>query len=254
MDIGQANIANLSSLWARYGATSIGADKVLTQNLGWPHRCWHENPSLLEDISPLAVAGEDVLFPLWPDFSSQSSTSSAHLRAQLEMHNWVCALTQTAMYLPLNANDFANQGQGAPSTSSFSVRKISMIDDISPWCEVVSDAFGYEVDAKVIAPLLALSDVALYVGEFKGEVVASALLYQTDEVIGLHQVGLKQAYQGQGLAKAMMNTLLAIASATSAKYMVLQASAAGRPLYEKLGFIKQFEIQSFRKQSEKKAS
>nr|WP_249318896.1 GNAT family N-acetyltransferase [Pseudoalteromonas sp. BDTF-M6] len=149
------------------------------------------------------------------------------------------------MYLPLSVSDYPPTSDKPITSAKLVVRNITRVEEVSSWIEVVNDAFGYRVDARAIAPLLECEQAQLYVGVWAGEVVASALLYYTGEVVGLHQVALKQTHQGQGLAKSMMQDLLRLAVASGAQYMVLQASAAGRPLYENLGFITQFEIRSY---------
>ncbi|WP_105255230.1 GNAT family N-acetyltransferase [Pseudoalteromonas sp. T1lg75] len=247
MDINQANIANLTSLWERYGAAPLADESTwpFKVNHVWPHRCWHPEPGSLTSMAPLAEARAGVMFPLWPDLHGVSLQFPKERELALKHAGWDCVLVQTAMYLPLSVSDYPPTSDNAVTSAELVVRNITRVEEVSSWIEVVNEAFGYRVDARAIGPLLECEQAQLYVGLWAGEVVASALLYYTGEVVGLHQVALKQTHQGQGLAKSMMQDLLRLAVASGAQYMVLQASAAGRPLYENLGFITQFEIRSY---------
>ncbi len=69
--------------------------------------------------------------------------------------------------------------------------------------------------------------------------------YKTGDTIGIHQVGVKPCFQGQGIARHLMAALLMRCQNWQAKRAVLQASSAGLPLYQSLGFNSQFIIKSY---------
>lgn len=72
--------------------------------------------------------------------------------------------------------------------------------------------------------------------------VATGLLFKTGAVVGIHQIGVPAEHQGRGYATQMMRILIQYADQWQADSVVLQASTAGRPVYQKLGFVEQFLI------------
>lgn len=65
--------------------------------------------------------------------------------------------------------------------------------------------------------------------------VAGATIYGPTAYIGL--VGVDPAYQRRGIAMAMMRHLMAWCASRGNPALLLDASAAGAPLYEQLGFV-----------------
>jgi GNAT superfamily N-acetyltransferase len=115
--------------------------------------------------------------------------------------------------------------------------------DLADWVATGSKAFGYSIDAKVIAPLLKCDDIQLLLAyDENAEPVATGLLFKTADVVGIHQIGVPAGYQGKGYATQMMRFLIQSAEQWQASHVVLQASAAGKPVYKKLGFVEQFLI------------
>jgi ribosomal protein S18 acetylase RimI-like enzyme len=98
------------------------------------------------------------------------------------------------------------------------------------------------MDENVFTPLLNDPDIEIYLGTVNEKPAVSALLFKTDNVTGLHQMGVKNAFQGQGLAKKAMHLLIDKAVKHQSDYMVLQASPMGLPLYQSLGFESIFEL------------
>lgn len=81
------------------------------------------------------------------------------------------------------------------------------------------------------------------------EPVGTAILFYTGQVVGLHQLGVAQAAQGQGVARIMMHQLLALASESQARWMTLQASRKGLGLYEQPGFSRQGVVRNYQPES-----
>lgn len=115
--------------------------------------------------------------------------------------------------------------------------------DIGVWIATGSEAFGYSIDENVIVPLLACGDVELLLAyNADSEPVATGLLLKTDGIVGIHQIGVPADHQGKGYATQMMRFLIQLAEKWQADYVVLQASEAGRAVYQRLGFVDQFLI------------
>jgi predicted GNAT family acetyltransferase len=103
---------------------------------------------------------------------------------------------------------------------------------------VAAAGFGMppEMVERLMPPaLLANPDVRAYVGTEDGVPVAASLAVRTDEILGIYNVATVEAARGRGYGTAM--TWAAIADAAAGlEVVILQASALGRPIYERMGF------------------
>lgn len=259
MHIDVANLSNLIGLWQKYGASAsdIAGPVSLTINRGWPHRCWFEmraldqsNKSLEQFVEAGWVANipDSSVVPVWKinngrDCNRLSAADHQYIEEQLMANGYSCTFEQTAMYLSLQ------EGRNCSVTArkGFQVSPVLTPEDIKQWVEVGSEAFNYSIDAQVIANVVADKDLQILLAWQDKQAVAAALLYKTGEVIGVHQVGVKQAFQGQGIAFCMMQHIVSACASWQGKAVVLQASKVGRPLYEKLGFNPQFNIKNYQK-------
>jgi len=259
MHIDEANLSNLTKLWHMYGSQPVKVTRLplLQANTHWPHRCWvdlkvqaDDNTAQLHgdvyDSRCLENIPNSSIFPLWPRINANNnlplSKFEPHIIEQdlLDKH-WYCSFEQTAMYLAL-PNDVRHLSQSRPG---FRVKPVGTLEDLKKWVDIGSEAFAYQIDLSVIKKLMKVDDIQLLLGWENEQVIASGLLFKTGDIIGVHQVGVKQTFQGKGFAKCFMLDILKACAQWQGKYVVLQASQAGKPLYEKLGFTSQFLIKNF---------
>lgn len=257
MHIDQANIFNLKSLWKKYGSQihSVNNEtrKLVQSNLHinthWPYRCWFDGEITLNDFSWLSTVPKTAIFPISLTLDDKNNSVEAAseleiIERHLQKDHWHCMFEQTAMFLSL-AND-ANEYRVEPRTG-FTVKAVVTPQDITMWLEIVSDAFGYCVERTVIEKLINEPDMQILMAYQHDQAIASAILYKTGGIIGLHQVGVKKNYQGKGFARSFMKELIEACHLWQGKNIVLQASSSGKPLYEKLGFKAQFSIKNYQR-------
>ena len=248
MHIDSANLNNLTQLWQRYGARSLyGDDQLqLRKNISWPNRVWADmaSPVSRRNLEQTAKNAPDTaLFPLWPAMTENGSTAPQQTVDTLvrQSSNWQQAVQHTAMALQLDKQPPIN----TQTVARYPIKFIHLggDTDIAAWVATGSKAFGYTIDANVIVPLLACEDIQILLAFNEiAEPVATGLLFKTGNVVGIHQVGVPPDHQGKGYATQMMRFLIQCAEKWQADYVVLQASEAGRPVYQKLGFVDQFLI------------
>jgi GNAT superfamily N-acetyltransferase len=155
--------------------------------------------------------------------------------------DWQPTVQHTAMALQLNK--LVSVNSQAVAQYPIDIKLLSDDTDIAAWVATGSKAFGYTIDVNVIVPLLAHEDIQILLAYNEdSQPVATGLLFKTGDVVGIHQIGVPADYQGKGYATQMMRFLIQCAEKCQADYAVLQASAAGRPVYQKLGFVDQFSI------------
>ena len=248
MHIDSANLNNLTQLWQRYGARSLYQDAQfkLHMSMSWPNRVWADMASQVSTAS-LQQASKNApvtaLLPLWPAMTNDGSAAPQQTVDELvkNSHGWQLAFQHTAMVLQLDKQQPANYQ--AESRYPISIKRLSDAADIAGWVATGSKAFGYSIDENVIVPLLACDDVQILLAyKESSEPVATGLLFKTAGVVGIHQIGVPADHQGKGYATQMMRFLIQCAQQWQTKYVVLQASEAGRPVYQKLGFVDQFLI------------
>jgi len=261
MHIDEANLQNLTQLWHKYGSKPVNVARLplLQTNTHWPHRCWidwraQQNEGL-EHLQGLITDNmweeslpKSTFFSLWPRMSvSNHMHASKYAQHNIEKilidKHWHCAFEQTAMYLALHhETKYLSQAR-----SGFKVKPVATLNDIKQWVDISSKAFDYSIDLSVIQPLVNDTDIQLLIGWEKDQAIACGLLYKTDDIIGVHQIGVKPASQGKGFAKSFMLDLIAVCEQWQGKFVVLQASQAGKPLYDSLGFKSQFLIKNFQR-------
>ena len=256
MHIDQANLKNLTGLWKKYGARPLDGERLPSRhiNMHWPYRCWVDSQnvefnSTLQDQSNDIVWLENIpdtaVLPLCSMLSTFDTHDAGLTEKQFLSKKWSCAFEQTAMYMPLH-NKTATP---APGCSGFRLMPVRTPEDIIKWVDIGSDAFAYIIERTVIEKLFKGKDkdVRMLLGWQDEQAVATALLYKTGDVIGLHQMGVKQAFQGQGIARSLLEEVIAMSVKWQGKHIVLQASQAGLPLYKNMGFKAQFIIKNYQK-------
>jgi len=98
-------------------------------------------------------------------------------------------------------------------------------------------AYGYP-EPKLAPPIAALSDHALtYGAEHAGELASVALALDIESDTAAWFVATLPHARGNGLARQILQRLLLDARERGQRTASLQASTAGKPLYERLGFI-----------------
>lgn len=230
-----ANLENLTCLWQLMGATQIAAG--LQQSISWPRRCWqHPDHQAAEWSEVIEHIPDNYLFPVW-----RAGEANVELEQALRRQGLEIGLEQLAMVLPLDTD------MPSPDHPRLDVSLIESHVQAEQWSNLCGRAFGYTLDAEVIDQLRQQPDVDVLWASLNGEPIATAILYRTGPVTGVHQVGVPPELQGQGIARELMLMLLARIQSAGAEYVCLQASAAGEPLYRKLGFRPQFRIRSYRR-------
>ncbi|MGJ8693581.1 MAG: GNAT family N-acetyltransferase [Thalassotalea sp.] len=270
MLINQANIDNLTRLWRKYGARTVNKKlaaknkAVLQINSHWPHRCWFDGSSLNKDILAFEPLPHSTIYPIWPNLSAEQTTDintgnktsksaeQRNIEALLINNNWHCILEQTAMYLPLSklTDDGLKKRELENKTSQqtgFSIIKVTTLDELNFWLDIASKAFAYRIDQIVFQNLMTEQDIQILLAYDNNQPIATGLLFKTGNIIGVHQVAVHPSAQGKGYARMLMQALITRSQIWQGTHLVLQASAAGKPLYESLGFKKQFLIKCYQK-------
>jgi GNAT superfamily N-acetyltransferase len=92
--------------------------------------------------------------------------------------------------------------------------------------------------------LWARPGATVYVGYADGEPVSTGLGVRSGRTIGVFTIATVPAARGHGFGAAMTGRVLADGAAAGCDVATLQASAMGRPIYERMGFrlVQEYDI------------
>ncbi len=206
----------------------------------WPNRCWLE-PDLIVEAPPVNSLGvglleKNAIVPLW----FHPHLLVENLEEQLTNNGFEILFEQTAMYLDL---------KNSPIEEPLSNQYLSIQDEqnIDLWVDIAARSFEYEIDSAVIQRIITDPNVQLLTVYLDNKPAATAMLFNTDNVVGVHQVGVLPNYRGKGIADKLMQHIINQCRAMPARYITLQASVAGKKLYQNLGFKEQFKIKNYQR-------
>ena len=209
-------------------------------SVSWPRRCWHESIASTHEMSDISrnitVISKNCTFPVW----MSESISTSQLRKVLRDNGFEIVLEQLAMY-----KDMENYPLG--TCSDLELVRAKSQKDIEVWTNTAAISFGYEIDISVIRKIALNPDVQLVLAHIKHYPAATAMLFKTGSILGIHQVGVLPEYRGKGIARKLMQDVMNQCSQLAVRYITLQASAAGKSLYQSLGFKPQFKIHSYQR-------
>jgi GNAT superfamily N-acetyltransferase len=126
-----------------------------------------------------------------------------------------------------------------PVPDGLAIDEVSTPEQLVRFRETAFRGFGYPVQVAprfMNEPLLAQPNVRLYAGSVEGDVVATAALVTTGSVAGVYWVGTLEAHRRRGYGEALTWAAVAGGQRAGCTVASLQASAMGKPVYEKMGF------------------
>lgn len=230
------NIANLTSFWKLFGFDTIKLKNGnnIYASVDWPNRVWldyrqeqsSEAIEVLLDKSSRSTQG--IIIPVW-------NNSNSDFGIALERIGFNVLFRQVAMILRLK-EPFKNV------PDALTCRKVQTDKEADIWTNIASSSFGYAIPTESIHKVIHKDKIRLFLAFLDEAPVASGLLYDSDNVVGIHMVGTLPTYRCRGIARTLMTSLLNDALTSGATHATLQASDLGLPLYENLGFEKQFVI------------
>lgn len=246
--LASANLDNLTQLYKAMGAQTVATtdgDTYLCKQ--WPFRAWRAC-DLTADADPATVLSREALAAMpsatkVPMFGLQPRRQQALLAAGFN-----APVQQTAMVLPLAKVSFDGNRSG---DAELSIAAVTDIDVRRSWVATCSAAFGYDMDFEVIErvsqdPRCQIS-LATINGQAAGTVLTLTTEFNGKTIRGVHQLGVSPNFRRRGLAKQLMEYVIAAAQADNIDIISLQASTAAKGLYLQLGFNELFVISNFQR-------
>ncbi|MGA9141687.1 MAG: GNAT family N-acetyltransferase [Methanocella sp.] len=180
----------------------------------------------------LDTPGIDALWFVTP-------ASAPELPVTLEHYGFTYSRDMKSMALDLSA---FSPGPGFPA--GVEIREVAGQDDADAWAQVVVASYGFDDDVRrhYGSHLIARNGKAdgsrhYYLGLLDGRPVATAVLFRGADAAGIYYVGTLPGARNKGIATAMTQHALREAKARGYRIATLNASAAGQPVYRRLGFV-----------------
>ena len=130
-------------------------------------------------------------------------------------------------------------GQAPARHPHLEIRAAAGKADMQHHREVMSASFGFPIetaDRLLREQLIDIPGCEFYVGYIDGRPVASSALVTSGGVAGVYNVGCVPDARKQGLGEAMTWHAVSRGRELGCDIASLQASAMGRPIYERMGF------------------
>ena len=233
-----ANIENLTSLWqtasepvnSYFKETKF--DYSLIEYSEWPNRLWfHEeinkNTVALAKEKLLSTA-TNLTIPYWDIYKSTSFKI-------LEQNGFSIKFEQTGMSLKVE--------HLFTELKDLSLKRVSNIEEANLWAKLFYNSFGYFTNPILLSKSQKNTDY--YIAYHKNEVVGTAILHTTNNVTGIHSVGIVPEQRRKGYAEQLMKLLINKSIKNNSDCITLQSSDMGKGLYLKLGFEEQFSIKNY---------
>lgn len=238
VNINEKNINNLLALFSLMGIDKRKNNLKFSKS--WPNKLWFEYDYSQNDLSNAIHEAKNnertLTIPLW----NKDSFYDEYI-ALFEKNKMKISFEQIGMSLDLKA-------QKSFESSEEDVQVINKSEDISAWVNIASSSFSYVINDEIIKEVSKNPKATLLLAYKNKLPVGTALLYEHDNVLGVHLVGVPSEHRGNGLAYNIMLEAINIAKRKDINYMTLQASVLGLGIYKRLGFKEDFIMKNYIKE------
>ncbi|NIJ45221.1 ribosomal protein S18 acetylase RimI-like enzyme [Wenyingzhuangia heitensis] len=232
------NINNLTTLWKTVGTPfnayfkSADFEYCEIKNSEWPNRLWFNQPTNQKIIDVLknkaATTEAKITFPIW-------NLNNKDQQALLEQNGFKLKFEQIAMCL--KPNDLFEV------ENTVKIELVTNQNQATLWSDIFLQSFKYTISTETINKTL--KNVDYYLAYHNNIAVGTAIIFNTNNVAGIHSVGIPPAMRRKGYAAQIMKLLINKAIKNQAELITLQASNMGKNIYLNLGFKEQFLIKNY---------
>ncbi len=171
------------------------------------------------------------------------STQPSNLADYLEEYDFLLFDEEPHMVI-----EPANHVLDLPSISGFTIERVTDTAGLAQWHQATVASFFPNtpslgqlfLDAYTLLGFDSQSPFLHYVGYVNGEPVAASTLLFTEGMAGIYDVCTIPSVRGKGIGTAITLAPLMEAQARGYRYVCLQATRMGYPIYERIGFTEQY--------------
>jgi len=234
----KSNIKNLTSLWQSVSKpfnssfSETNFDYSLIENSEWPNRLWFHQ-EINKDVIALAMekvlsTSTNLTIPYWDIYNSDSFKI-------LEQNGFNLKFEQIGMSLK-SPHIFTE-------LKKLRLKKVSTEKEAKLWSILFSKSFGYFTNPVLLSK--SQKNTNYYIAYNQNEAVGTGILHTTNNISGIHSVGIIPEQRRKGFAEQIMKLLINQSIKINSGSITLQSSNMGKALYLKLGFEEQFMIKNY---------
>jgi GNAT superfamily N-acetyltransferase len=119
------------------------------------------------------------------------------------------------------------------------------LDDDPPLVLRLKEQAGWNQTPADLVRFRTLAPEGSFVAQWDGEPVGCVIAFEFGTVAWIAMMLVDEAFRGRGVGRALMERALEHVDARGIPSVRLDATPMGEPLYEKLGFVRQFEVRRF---------
>lgn len=133
------------------------------------------------------------------------------------------------------------KGEAVPFDNGIEIKPLTL-EDAPAWIEMIGSTYDYHqdlIDANLISVQKDISGpttVEHYAGYYEGKLVATGSLTIQGHFAETYNETTAESVRAKGMAAAMMQHLLTRSRELGLQFVVILATADGKPLYDRLGF------------------
>lgn len=234
-----ANIFNVTNLWASVSKPFNGyaSDGTISysriRNSEWPNKIWSNQvltSETLENIKTLVKTSEITM--RFIDFEYVNRTNNELIKSSGLEHT----SSLLGMHLKLT-NHFETH-------SRVHVKMVTKTSEAKVWSAVFKQSFDYAISENVI--IKNMDKIQFYIAFDETKPIGAVKLHITKNIAGIYSLGVPKTFRGKGYAKEIMHFVLNNAMQQGATLATLQASKLGQGMYERMGFQKDFTMNSYK--------
>ncbi|MRX69382.1 Acetyltransferase (GNAT) domain-containing protein [Flavobacterium resistens] len=231
------NIDNLTTLWKTVATPLLSYHKndpfefSQIKNSGWPNRLWFREDITEENIPQILETIEKkpgLVIPYWDIFESNSNEI-------LEKNRFEIRNQLVAMALKLD--------EKFQLENKLTFKRVLKEDDAKTWSDIYPLSFNYVISKETL--ISNYQNVKFYLVHFEEKSIGTLTLFQTENIMGIHGVGVIPEMRKKGFAEEIMKYAINEAIDADCEYAQLQASALGKNIYSRLGFEDLFSITNY---------
>lgn len=128
------------------------------------------------------------------------------------------------------------------------VKRVVTPDELTHFQETAAKGFSLPEGAgpfAITAQIRDLPDVDLFIGYTDGRPASTSMLIKTGPVAGIYWVATREKYRGRGFGEAITLHAVLAGREQGCAFASLQATAMGRPVYQKIGFINPYDYRVY---------
>lgn len=231
------NIDNLTTLWRTVATPLLSYHKndpfefSQIQNSGWPNRLWFREDITEENlpqILDIIKNNPGLVIPYWDVFGSNSN--KIFEKNGFEIRNQL-----VAMALKLDKKfELENK---------LHFKRVLNEEDAKTWSDIYPLSFNYVISKETL--IHNYENVKFYLVHLDEKPIGTLTLFQTENIMGIHGVGVIPEMRKRGFAEEIMKFAINEAVDANAEYAQLQASPLGKNIYSRLGFEDLFSITNY---------